>query len=175
MGRWYLLITENFLFWSFQRWEIRSFLSQKNWWKDDIYLVFFSFLWYSRTWEIWFFYAVEFVNLAENWFGLTIKIKQLNLKKQTVKHLRLENGDEYISNDFEEFCNNHGNQHELISTYRNSQIYPWNLSGNCSTNAESRSKNTLVLGWSCLYCMLHMKPKANHIFKECYTLWILVW
>ena len=29
MERWYLLNTETFLFWTFQRWEIRSFLSQK--------------------------------------------------------------------------------------------------------------------------------------------------
>ena len=27
----------------------------KSWWKDDIYLLFLSFPWYSRTWEIWFF------------------------------------------------------------------------------------------------------------------------
>ena len=53
--RWYLLVTVNFLFWTFRWWEIRSFFQPKSWWKDDIYLVFFSFLWYSRTWEIWFF------------------------------------------------------------------------------------------------------------------------
>ena len=66
---WYLLITENFLFWCFWKLEIRSFLvlnfsvmgntvfffQQKSWWKDHIYMVFSSFLWYSRTWEIWFF------------------------------------------------------------------------------------------------------------------------
>ena len=33
----YLLITEKFLFWTFQRWEIRSFSEPKSWWKDDIY------------------------------------------------------------------------------------------------------------------------------------------
>ena len=83
--RWYLLITEKFLFWTLRWWEIRSFLSQevdgkmifagyrevlilnfsvmgntiffqtKSWWKDNIYMVFFSFPWYSRTWEIRFF------------------------------------------------------------------------------------------------------------------------
>ena len=53
--RWYLLVTVNFLFWTFWWWEIRSFFQPKSWWKDEIYLVFFSFLWYSRTWEIWFF------------------------------------------------------------------------------------------------------------------------
>ena len=82
---WYLLITGKFLFWTFRWWEIRSFLSQevdgkiiftgywkvlvlnfsgmgntvffqsKSWWKDDIYMVLLSFLWYSRTWEIWLF------------------------------------------------------------------------------------------------------------------------
>ena len=85
MERWYLLITEKFLFWTFRWWEIRCFLSQevdgkmiftgyleilvlnfsvmentvffqpKRWWKDDIYLIFLSFPWYSETWEIWFF------------------------------------------------------------------------------------------------------------------------
>ena len=52
--RWYLLFTEKFLFWTFQWWEIRSFFQLKCWWKDDIYLVFLSFPWYSRAWEIWF-------------------------------------------------------------------------------------------------------------------------
>ena len=52
---WYLLITGKFLFWTFRWWEIRSFFQPKSWWKDDIYVVFLSFLWYSRTWEIWFF------------------------------------------------------------------------------------------------------------------------
>ena len=31
------------------------FFHQKSWWKHDIYVVFLSFLWYSRTWEICFF------------------------------------------------------------------------------------------------------------------------
>ena len=53
--RWYLLVTEKFLFWTFRWWEIRSFFQPKIWWKDDICMVFFSFLWYFRTWEIWFF------------------------------------------------------------------------------------------------------------------------
>ena len=55
MERWYLLVTEKFLFWTFRWWEIRSFFQPKSWWKDDIYLVFLSFPWYSRTWEIRFF------------------------------------------------------------------------------------------------------------------------
>ena len=55
MGRWYLLITEKFLFWTFRRRWIRSFIEPKSWWKDDIYFVFLGFPWYSRTCEIWFF------------------------------------------------------------------------------------------------------------------------
>ena len=52
MERWYLLVSEKFLFWTFRWLEIRSFYQPYCWWKDDIYLVFFSFPWYSRTWEI---------------------------------------------------------------------------------------------------------------------------
>ena len=55
MERWYLLINEKFLFWTLRWWEIRSFFQPKSWWKDDIYLAFLSFPWYSGTWEIWFF------------------------------------------------------------------------------------------------------------------------
>ena len=56
----YLLITGKFLFWTFRWWEIRSFFQPKSWWKDDIYVVFLSFLWYSKTWEIWFFAQCSF-------------------------------------------------------------------------------------------------------------------
>ena len=42
MERWYLLVTEKFLFWTFRWWEIQSFLQRKCWWKDDIYMVFLS-------------------------------------------------------------------------------------------------------------------------------------
>ena len=55
MERWYLLVTEKFLFWTFRWWEIQYFFQPKSWWKNDIYLVFLSFPWYSRTWEIRFF------------------------------------------------------------------------------------------------------------------------
>ena len=55
MERLYLLVTEKVLFWTFRWWEIRSSFQPKSWWKDDIYMVFLSFLWYSRIWEIWFF------------------------------------------------------------------------------------------------------------------------
>ena len=44
-----------FLFWTFWWWEIRSFFESRSWWEDETYLVFLSFPWYSRTWEIWFF------------------------------------------------------------------------------------------------------------------------
>ena len=37
MERWYVLIIEKVLFWTFQRWEVRSFFERKNWWKDDNY------------------------------------------------------------------------------------------------------------------------------------------
>ena len=37
MERWYLLVTEKFLFWTFRRWEIRSLFESRSSWKDDIY------------------------------------------------------------------------------------------------------------------------------------------
>ena len=37
MERWYLLITEKFLFLTFRRLKIRSSFEPKSWWKDDIY------------------------------------------------------------------------------------------------------------------------------------------
>ena len=52
---WYLLINEKFLFWTSQWWEIRSFLQPKTRLKDDTYLGFLCFPWYSGTWEIRFF------------------------------------------------------------------------------------------------------------------------
>ena len=84
MERWYLLITEKVLFWTFRWWEIRSFLSQEfdgkmifnGYWEvlvlnfsvigntfffsakklmEIYYMVFLSFPWYSKTSEIWFF------------------------------------------------------------------------------------------------------------------------
>ena len=66
MERWYLLFTEKFLFGAtetffaflhktFRWWKIRLFFWPKSWCKDNIYLVFFSFPWYSRNWEIRFF------------------------------------------------------------------------------------------------------------------------
>ena len=40
---------------NFSEMENTAFFQLKSWWKDDIYLLFLSFPWYSRTWEIWFF------------------------------------------------------------------------------------------------------------------------
>ena len=57
----------------------------------------------------------EFVNLIEKRSGL--KTKRLSLENQTVKGLRSENGGEHVSNDFEDFCNYHGIQHEPTIPY----------------------------------------------------------
>ena len=62
MERWYSLVTEKFLFWTSRWWEIRCFFRPKGWWKDDNYVVFLSFLRYSRTWEIWFFAQCKVFN-----------------------------------------------------------------------------------------------------------------
>ena len=43
MERWYLLVAEKFLFWTFWWWKMRPIFQLKGWWKDDIYLVFLSF------------------------------------------------------------------------------------------------------------------------------------
>ena len=37
MERWYLLITEKFLLWTFPWWKLRSFFESRSWWKNDIY------------------------------------------------------------------------------------------------------------------------------------------
>ena len=41
-----------------------------------------------------------------------LKVKQLSLENQMVKGLWSDNGSEYVSNDFEYICNNHGIQLE---------------------------------------------------------------
>ena len=46
MERWYLLVTEKFLFWTFRWWEIRSFFTQKV----DEKMIF--------TWSFWAFYDI---------------------------------------------------------------------------------------------------------------------
>ena len=37
MERWYLLIAEKLLFWTFWEWELWSFFEPASWWKDYIY------------------------------------------------------------------------------------------------------------------------------------------
>ena len=44
---------------TFPRRQIRLFFQPKSCGKDDIYLVFFSFSWYSRTWWIWIFMQLK--------------------------------------------------------------------------------------------------------------------
>ena len=49
--RWYLLITEKFLFWTFRRWEIRSFLWGENLMERLYLLVTEKFLIWAFGWE----------------------------------------------------------------------------------------------------------------------------
>ena len=67
MERWYLLVKQKFLFWTFWWWEIRSFLQPKIRWKDDIYLGFLCFPWYSGTWEIRFLMQWNIASTHEGW------------------------------------------------------------------------------------------------------------
>lgn len=48
----WLLVTEKFTLWTFQKWNTPSFSIQ--WWKDYIYLIFCNFVSYSNTWGKWF-------------------------------------------------------------------------------------------------------------------------
>ena len=80
--RWYLLVTENLLFWTFRWWEIRSFFQPTSWLKDDVYLVFFSFPWYSRTYEILFFVQCIF----------TYHYQILDLRHENINHNIFHNG-----------------------------------------------------------------------------------
>ena len=89
--RWYLLITEKFLFWTFRRWEIRSFFEPKRCWKDDIYWLLKSFcfelfghgkygLFFSQkadgkmmfTWSFWAFH--DTLGLGKNGFSCSENI-----------------------------------------------------------------------------------------------------
>ena len=47
LARWYLLVTEKFLFWTFRWWEIRSFFRQKI----DVKIIF--------TWYFWAFHDIS--------------------------------------------------------------------------------------------------------------------
>ena len=77
MERWYLQITEKFLFWTFRRWKIRSFFQPKSWLKDDIYWLLksscFELFWDGKydlflsqkvdgkmvfTWSFWVFHDI---------------------------------------------------------------------------------------------------------------------
>ena len=63
--RWYLLITEKFLFWTFREWEIRSFLRQKlieKWYlliteKSLFWATKMPLFWTFRWWEIRSFFT----------------------------------------------------------------------------------------------------------------------
>ena len=53
MERWYLLITEKSLFWTFRWWEIWPFFESRSWWKRWYLLITEKFLfWTFRWWEI---------------------------------------------------------------------------------------------------------------------------
>ena len=96
MERWYLLVIEKLLFWTFQWWEMLSFFQTKCWRKDDIYMVFLSFLWYSRTRERWFFRTVR--QLVYTIFITNNCVSfHLRWKKNLVKH---QNASKYYENYF---------------------------------------------------------------------------
>ena len=70
MERLHLLITENFLYWTFRRGEIRSFFEPKTWWKYIYWLLksscseFFKdgkygFFWVKKLMEIWYLLITE--------------------------------------------------------------------------------------------------------------------
>ena len=53
MERWYLLITEKSLFWTFRWWEIWPFFKSRSWWKRWYLLITEKFLfWTFRWWEM---------------------------------------------------------------------------------------------------------------------------
>ena len=95
MERWYLLITRKFIVWTFPRWEIRSFFEPKSWWKDDIYLVFLNFQWYSRIWEKAFFVQCSLRNIKTSSSNKSHIAKIENYTDQTfdqaaLKHLKTQ-------------------------------------------------------------------------------------
>ena len=70
---------------NFSVWEIRSFFQRKSWWKDYIYLVFLSFPWYSRTWEIRFFMQCLLFSFRRKYFvWLLLSISFSNKKARNV-------------------------------------------------------------------------------------------
>ena len=64
MERWYLLITEKFLFWTFRWWEIWSFFSQKV----DGKMIF--------TWSFWAFHDIP--GLGKYGFSCSVRSRSLN-------------------------------------------------------------------------------------------------
>ena len=53
MERWYIQITEKFLFWSFRWWEMRSYFQSRSWWEGWYLLINEKLLfWTFRWWEI---------------------------------------------------------------------------------------------------------------------------
>ena len=88
--RWYLLITEKFLFWTFRWWKIRSFFESRSWWKDDIcwlprsscfelfgdgkYHLFFSKKVDAKMIFTWFFWAFDDIPGPEK-YGFLCSVK----------------------------------------------------------------------------------------------------
>ena len=57
----------------------------------------------------------DYVNLLENRTGL--KVKRLSMEDKTIKRFRSDNGGEYISKEFEQFCNDRVIQSEPTIPY----------------------------------------------------------
>ena len=88
MERWYLLVTEKFLFWTFPLWRNTVIFEAKSKWKDDIYwLVKSSYFWATekflfwdfRWWEIRPFFSQKFyVKVRFTWvFELSMIFQDL--------------------------------------------------------------------------------------------------
>ena len=90
MEKWYILVTKKLLFWTFRWWETRSFFQPKSWWKDDIYLVFLSFPWYSRTWKIGF--IVQWLFWISNKLFKNINNYLINFKNSSFGNVTLKTG-----------------------------------------------------------------------------------
>ena len=60
-----------------------GFFLPKSLWKDDIYLVFLSFPWYYRTWEIWFFVQWTLSNIYDEAFLLFSNMPLVSIVKIT--------------------------------------------------------------------------------------------
>ena len=98
MERWYIQITEKFLFSTFWWWEMWSLFQPKSLWKDDIYSVYLSFPWYSRTCEIWVFVQRLSFFLQKHWLWVSSKWLTLRL---WIAWRRLEGGFQWLNVDIE--------------------------------------------------------------------------